>query len=168
MSRTQIMHSVVPIRQRRATECWAAAVAMARGTIQRHPATIQVVKDLAREARVNTEADGTLRLYDGVNVSRLAAAVGLTYRRVRETPVTLALMARWLPRGRLAILGALNNPFRATVTNHAITIFGLVGDGTGQGTTISFVDPYDGQRISHPWDWFEENILVDPHFVLSH
>lgn len=168
MSRIQIVHAIRPIRQRTANDCWAAAVAMVRGTIRGRPATVADIREIARQARVRLERDGTLPVYDGVNASRLANAVGTTYRRVRETPLNLQLMQRFLVRGRLAIMGSFNNPFRATVTNHAITVFSLVGDGTDGETTISFVDPYNGQRVSHPWDWFEGNILVDPHFVFSH
>ena len=168
MTRIQTVHRIVPIRQRTPSDCWAAALAMVRGTIHHRSATVADIREIAQQGHIRMEADGTLPLYDGVNASRLATALGLTYRRVRETALTLRIIERLLVRGRLAILGALNNPFRLTVTNHAITVFSLVGDGTDGGTNIAFVDPYDGQRVTHPWGWFEQNILVDPHFVISH
>jgi hypothetical protein len=168
MSQIRIVHPVTAIRQSSPNDCWAAAIAMVRGMSRGRQTTSSDVREMARQGRVRIETDGTLPTQDGVNTARLANAVGLTYHDVRSTPLDLQMTRRLLERGRLVILGMLNNPFRRQVTNHAITVYGFVGDGTGGGTTISFVDPYDGQTVSHPWDWFEQSILVDPHFVLSH
>jgi hypothetical protein len=166
MSVFRIVHPIGHIRQPNPNDCWAAAVAMARGSYHGQQLMVWNVKQLAAAAGVNLNADGSLPENDLANVNRLASAVGLRTTDVRTTPVTLAVMRRLLTPGRMAILGGFNYSTRPSALNHAVTFYRLWGDDATGTATLSLVDPYDGRAVNFSWDVFDNEIMADPHFVL--
>jgi hypothetical protein len=163
MARLQIQHAVNVIRQPRGSKvCWAAATAMTVGGGE----SIASVQTKARAGEVRLHDDGSLPIGDLANVRRLATQFrGLSVADVRTTPVTVALMAGWLRRGRFALLGGFNYPGEPTAFDHAVTFFAIQGDGTARGTQIFLADPYN-DRFHDDFEHFEESIMADPHFVI--
>ncbi len=166
MSAIRILHGIVHIRQPNPNDCWAAATAMARGSLNGQRLTVAVVKQLAAAAGVTLNGDGSLPENDLGNVTRFATAVGLRITDVRTTPVTLAVMRRLLTPGRMAILGGFNYPTRPNALNHAVTFYRLWGDDATGVASLSLVDPFDGRAATFTWDVLDNDIMADPHFVL--
>jgi hypothetical protein len=147
---------------------------MARGWVRGRHLTVWDVKQLAASHRVRLRSDGSLPRGDLANTRRLASALRLRVTDVRTTPLNrwLALLRGLLGHGPVVILGGFNYPSGRQATNHAITVYRLFGDSTPHGTTISFVDPYDGRAYNMTWDEFagierEDSFLADPDFILS-
>lgn len=174
MSRFRITHQVGHVTQPNANDCWAAASAMARGRVHGHHLTVWDVKQMASRQGVRLNNNGSLPLGDLANTRRLATAVRLRVNDIRRTPLNnwLALFRRLMRLGPMVILGGFNYPSGRQASNHAITVYRLYGDATPNGTTISFVDPYDGRAYNRTWDEFAgitiaSSFLADPHFILS-
>ena len=174
MSRFRIVHSVGHIRQPNANDCWAAASAMAKGMVRGRYLTVWEVKQLASRNRVRLERNGSLPRGNLTNTRSLASSLGLQVADIRTTPLNqwMALFRRAMRSGAIVILGGFNYPNGRQATNHAITVYRFYGDETPRGTTISFVDPYDGRAYNRTWDEFagitiEDSFLADPDFILS-
>ncbi len=167
MTAYNIVHRIRGIRQGRATDCWAAATAMAMGG----NATVASVKQLASAAGVRLNPNGTLVSNDLPNTQRLARAAGLRCRDLRRSPLTMQSTATSLSRGRMVILGGFNYPNRNAL-NHAVTMYRLVGDTDHPAQArISLIDPFDGLPYHDNWQHFNEDadgVLADPHFFLTH
>jgi hypothetical protein len=162
MTRVNIRHGMRLIRQPIPSNiCWAAAVAMTTG----RGATIASVQTAATAAGVRINANGTLPLGDLGNTRTLAQAFRLQIADVRTTEVTLERVIAWLRRGRFAMLGGFNYPNRGTALDHAVTFYGVRGDGTARHTNVLIADPQGG-LFRDDWDNFEAQTMADPHFVL--
>lgn len=168
MANFRIVHPIAYIRQPSQNDCWAAATAMARGRRNGRHLMVSNVKQIARDNGVTINGDGSLPTNNLANTRRLASALGMRCHDVRAaalTTLSLQHMKRFLTRGRLALFGFFDFP-RASL-NHVITIYRLFGDGTARGTTISIVDPYVGRAQNFDWEWFNDTIMADPHFIIS-
>ncbi len=168
MARFRIAHPVALIRQQSPNDCWAAATAMARG---RHHGTHLMawnVRQIAAQNGVRINANGSLPVNDLSNTRKLATALGMHCHDVRIGAVaTLSMqrMKRFLRRGRLALFGFFD--FTRGSLNHVVTVYRMYGDGTPTGTTLSIVDPYTGRAQNFDWEWFNDSIMADPHFIIS-
>ena len=168
MSRFRVNHPVAHIRQPSANDCWAAATAMARGRDRGRHLMVWDVKQIASQNGVNVNQDGSLPLGDLSNTRRLARALGMKCFDVRlgaVTTLSMELMKTYLKRGRLALFGLFDFP-RISL-HHVVTIYRMFGDGTPGGTTITIVDPFDGRAHNFSWQRFDEEIMADPHFIVS-
>ena len=164
----RVAHPIAYIRQPSQNDCWAAATAMARGRRSGTHLMVSDVKRIAARNRVAVNANGSLPANNLTNTTRLASALGMRCRDVRVgalASLTLERMRTFLERGRLALFGFFDFP-RASL-NHVITIYRMYGDGTPRGTTISVVDPYVGRAQNFDWEWFDQSIMADPHFIIS-
>ena len=163
MARVQIQHAVNVIRQPRGSKvCWAASVAMTVGGEE----SIASVQAKARTAGVRLHDDGSLPIGDLPNVRLLAAQFrGLSVADVRETSVSVGLVAGWLRPGRFALLGGFNYPGESAAFDHAVTFYAIQGDGSPRRTKISLADPYN-DRFHDDFEHFEANVMADPHFVI--
>jgi hypothetical protein len=182
MSHFSIAHPIAHIRQPGPNDCWAAALAMAVGTLNGRHLMVWDVKQTAAHNHVTLRADGSLPRGDLCNSRRLAAALGVTLHDVRQLPLErwMQSLREFLHRGRMVILGGFNYPLvtdsrgllrNPLANNHAITVYRMWGDGSERGTEISFVDPYDGRRHNMTWDEFagterEDCFVADPDFIL--
>jgi hypothetical protein len=174
MSRFRISHSIGHVTQPNANDCWAAAAAMARGRVGGRHLTVWDVKRIASRNRVRLEGNGSLPRGNLANTRLLANALNLRVSDMRRVSLNnwLSFLRRILVVGPIVILGGFNYPTGRQATNHAITPYRLFGDTTPNGTTISFVDPYDGRAYNRTWDEFagitrDDSFLADPDFVLS-
>lgn len=168
MSHIRVVHPVAYVRQPTQNECWAAATAMARGHASGGHYTVSRVRQVAADNRVRVNANGSLPVNDFGNTSKLARAMGMKCRDVRVgsvTSLTMEKMKTYLQDGRLALFGFFDFPTRSL--NHVITIYRMFGDGTPAGTTVSIVDPFLGRAQNFDWDTFDNDIMADPHFVVS-
>jgi hypothetical protein len=163
MARLQVQHAVHVIRQPRGSKvCWAASVAMTVGGEESIPS----VQRKARAGGVRLHDDGSLPIGDLPNVQRLANQFhGLAVADVRTTAVTVSSMARWLRRGRFALLGGFNYPGEPAAFDHAVCFYAIQGDGSARGTQIFLADPYN-DRFHDDFEHFEEAVMADPHFVI--
>lgn len=128
------------------------------------------MKRLADDAGVTRHTNGSLPTGDKRNMRRLARALGFSLIDVRSSGPSIDSVARWLGRGRIAIFGLFNYPDRGTAIAHAVAGYRIWGDGTLDGTTVSFVDPFNGRYFNRTWAEFYDNldaILADPHFIMT-
>ncbi|MEX0642620.1 MAG: hypothetical protein WD468_07955 [Pirellulales bacterium] len=162
MTQIRIRHAIHLIRQPNPSNvCWAASVAMTVG----HGASIASVRAAAEAAGVRIHANGSLPVNDIANARLLARTFRLQTADVRTAPVTLEMIIAWLRRGKFAMLGGFNYRNRRTALDHAVTFFGVRGDGTARQTYLRIADPQGG-LFRDDWDNFENDTLADPHFVL--
>lgn len=168
MSAFRVTHPIAHIRQPSANDRWAAATAMALGRTSGEHSTVTRVKQIAARAGASIGANGSLPKENISNTRKLARALGMTCYDVRlpvVTTFTLQLMKQHLRRGRVAMLGQFD--YISTTLFHAIAIYRLYGDGTPTGTFVSFVDPFDGRARNFDWEFFEADIVANPHFLIS-
>jgi len=112
-----------------------------------------------------------LRREDAANTRRLATALNLRFHDLRTIAWDIPLMARLLRPGPLALLGDFE--YHRQQRFHVIAVYRLFGDESVTGTTVSFVDPYDGRYQNMVWNRFYDadegrSFLVDPHFGIGH
>lgn len=167
MARFNISHSVRRIAQRRPTDCWAAALAMARGEIRGQRLTVAGVRQRASQAGVRLTLDGSLPPGDFMNTHRLATAVYMILREVPSSGLTMPLVRTLLANRPLVILGEFVYPSRGTAQNHAITVYRFVGDDRNPGTTrINFVDPFDARTFEFSWTSFVNGFVATADYIL--
>jgi len=166
MTAYRIAFPIQGICQPQANDCWAAAIAMAKG----HHTTVEQVKQLAHAAQVRLNPNGSLVGNSLANARRLAHAAGLQCHDARTRRVTMQICARRLSRGRMVILGGFHYDGRNAM-NHAVTMYRLVGDSDHPvRARVAFMDPFNGQPVHANWQHFNEDadgLLADPHFFLS-
>jgi hypothetical protein len=158
--RIDIRHHVAAIRVNNEHDCWAAVAAM---VMRRHSqAGVDHVLSLAQHAGVPLDA-GTL---PETSVQRFAHAVHLKLHTLRER-ISLSRMEELLKRGPLAAFGVFmqtNQP----ATNHAVTIYALVGNGTPRHTRVHLIDPSPSAPTPHysrDWAGFISNSHIE--YILS-
>jgi hypothetical protein len=168
MATFRIIHPIAHVKQPSGNDCWAAAVAMARGRQDGSHLTVSRVKQLAAAAGVRLNSDGSLIPRDMANTRTLASAFGLRVRNVQTGALRLATLKNALRPGRMVLLGGINYPDASSAMNHAVTFYRAWGDDTAAGTTLSLVDPLDGRAYNFSWDVLDNEIVADPHFLLHY
>lgn len=139
---------------------------MARGVMNGSHLTVSRVKQLATAAGVNLNSDGSLPEGDLSNTRTLASAFSMRVLDVRTRPLTLTRIKTALGPGRFVLLGGFNYPDARGALNHAVAFYRAWGDDSAEGTTLSFVDPFDGRAFNFSWDVLDNEIVADPHFVI--
>lgn len=137
MPAIDILHTITaPIRQPNRNDCWATAIAMARGY------TVRRVKGIASLNGVETNTNGSLPDDDYPNIVRLARGFHMRPYRTSRVPA-IARLAQLMHSRPVVLLGRIN--YSGGSILHAITVVTLVGDGRIDNTRIGFVDPSDGR-----------------------
>jgi hypothetical protein len=143
---------IVPIRQRSAKVCWAAAAAMMRSWQLRAEQTVETVLDaLGGDWRQRFEDDVALR---PAELRVLMAALGLVEEGAQTfTPQGLA---RLLGSGPLLAVG--DDGVRDNRIVHVRIVTRVSGDGTPGGTRVFAADPADGAESPLEFSVFARNL----------
>lgn len=149
---------VIPIDQGTRDVCWAAAGAMLYSWRRRQSFTMETAADaLGGDWRVRLDAGQALTVNE---LEAYAAALGLA----QEGP------ASYLPKG-FARLMRLHGPLwvigddaiENNEMSHVRLAVAMKGDGTPDGTIVTFVDPLGGIRDTEKWAEFTRRMeATDP------
>jgi hypothetical protein len=166
MTDFSLAHTVRHIRQPSTNSCWAASIAMARGQLGGRPATVHRVQEVARQAGVQLARNGSLPSGNPSNMTTLAQAVGMRCLGTRGMSFNVARMLERLRPGPVILFGTFIYQGRTRrLTDHALVITGMFGDGTNTGTAITLVDPFDGRDYNFSWQDFGRNVVGRLDFV---
>jgi len=161
VSNFSIAHTVRNIRQPSTYACWAAASAMAVGQLGGRPATVARVQQAARRAGVRLERNGSLPSGNPTNMTTLAGAVGMQVLSTRGMVFNIARLLQRLRPAPVVLFGGFVYQGRTRrLTNHALVITGLFGDGTNTGTALTLVDPFDGRDYNFGWQQFATRVVA--------
>ena len=161
MTDFSIAHTVTHIRQPSRNSCWAASIAMVLGG----SATVRSVQQTARRAGV-TIRNGALPTGDPANMTTLARAVGLRNMGTRGVAYNVARMLQHIRPAPVILFGTFVYQGRTLrLSNHALVVTGLWGDGTNANTALTLVDPYDAQDYNFSWQDFGRNVVGRLDFV---
>jgi hypothetical protein len=146
----------VPMRAACLNDCWAHAVAMMLG--RGSEAGVEAVRQRAARAGVTFDSTGV----SPSSVSALARAVHLNHvdytTPARRAP-SLRELARLLAHGPVVVLGLFTVPGQPNPVPHAVTVFGLRGDGSDRGTEVSAVNPADGATFRDDFEHFITGVV---------
>ncbi len=166
MPQFSIAHTVRRIRQPSTNSCWAASIAMAIGQLNGRQATVASVQQAAVTARVQLEQNGSLPQGNPRNMTTLARAVGLQCMGTRGVTFNIARMLERLRPAPVILFGGFIYQGRTRrLTNHALVVTGLFGDGTNTNTALTLVDPFDGRDYNFNWQQFANNVIVRLDYV---
>lgn len=166
MTDFSLAHTVQRIRQPSANSCWAAAIAMVVGRLDGQLATVARVQQVARRTGVQLERNGSLPQGNPTNMTNLAQAVNLSNLSARGMSFNIAQMLQRLRPAPVILFGTFVYQGRTRrLTNHALVVTGLFGDGTNSNTALTLVDPFDGRDYNFAWQAFATRVVARLDFV---
>ncbi|MFD0574663.1 papain-like cysteine protease family protein [Kitasatospora gansuensis] len=144
---------VGPVTQTSPSTCWAAAGAMLLGWWRRQSLSAESAADeLGAGWRAKLDGDQALTASE---MTGYAAALGLA----AESPMC------YLPRGLLRLLEAHgplwvigDDAIDGDALVHVRIVTGIHGDGSPDGTRVSYLDPADGQAHEEPFAVFAQHL----------
>ncbi|GAA1197104.1 hypothetical protein GCM10009664_72050 [Kitasatospora gansuensis] len=144
---------VGPVTQTSPSSCWAAAGAMLLGWWRRQSLSAESAADeLGAGWRAKLDGDQALTASE---MTGYAAALGLA----AESPMC------YLPRGLLRLLEAHgplwvigDDAIDGDALVHVRIVTGIHGDGSPDGTRVSYLDPADGQAHEEPFAVFAQHL----------
>lgn len=154
------MHHISPVSQPQGSNlCWAAVIGMLIGRTSQ--SDIQgIVQRMQTRAGNLVLADGTLATHA---IPTIASAYGFRFFPIGlDRDLDLELLKSCLSHSACGVFGIFDYD-EGQQLRHAIVINGLnIGfGGSESGTTIYYVDPYDGVQVNMTFIRFEDTVHAD-------
>jgi hypothetical protein len=147
MADYNINHHIYRVRQPDENSCWAACLVMKLEAMGRKCYTIDGIKNVAREAGVTINPNGSVAT-DEANMTKLGEAFNIRILKNRGV-VQLEHIVPLIRQAPIILFGGFNYEGRKTPMNHAVLMTGLWGDGSDD-TGLALVDPQNTDNGTNP------------------